>query len=330
MTTPMLAINDLNVTYPGQRGLFVKPEGFCAVDGVSLSVAPGQTFGLVGESGSGKSTVARAVLQLAPVTSGQIILNGKDVSSPKGEALKSFRREVQAVFQDPTSALNPSMTIGDAIAQVLKKHHLATGTAHEQRQEAARLLDLVQLPSAIAGRLPSELSGGQRQRIAIARALAVQPKVILCDEPTSALDVSVAGQIVNLFRDLQAETGVTYLFISHDLGTVRHISQRIGVMLQGRLVEEGPTEQVFANPQHPYTKMLVASTPVADPERQRLRADVRRNYGSAQLAPRGSEGCPFRTRCPEVMDICHSKLPEVEKITDGGQGRCHLLKQERS
>ena len=263
---------------------------------------------MVGESGSGKSSVARSVLQLAPITSGRVELNGKDVTRPTGKSLTAFRRDVQAVFQDPTSSLNPSNTIGNSIIQVLKKHHLAGGSAQELSQEAARLLDLVQLPRDFLQRLPNELSGGQRQRVAIARALAVKPKLILCDEPTSALDVSVAGQIINLFRELQAETGVTYLFISHDLGTVRHISDRVGVMLQGRLVEEGPTEQVFSNPQHPYTKMLVASTPVADPDRQRVRAIARRNYGSSPLASRMSAGCPFRTRCPDVMDVCHHEL----------------------
>lgn len=329
MTTPMLAIHNLSVTYGGRGGLIVKPKGFCAVDGVSLSVTPGQTFGLVGESGSGKSTVARSILQLAPVTSGKIELRGEDVTRLSGRALKTFRRDVQAVFQDPTSSLNPTVTIGDAIAQVLKNHQLG-GSAQDRLREAAQLLDLVQLPATIAQRLPRELSGGQRQRVAIARALAVKPKVILCDEPTSALDVSVAGQIVNLFRELQAETGVTYLFISHDLGTVRHISHRVGVMLQGRLVEEGPAEQVFANPSHPYTKMLVASTPVADPDRQRFRADARRNFGSSELASRMSGGCPFRTRCPDAMDVCHREFPGINKLPEGGQARCHLLKQERT
>lgn len=327
MTTSMLAIHDLNVTYGGRGGLIAKPKGFCAVDGVSISVKPGETFGLVGESGSGKSTVVRSILQLAPATMGKIELAGKDVTRLSGAALKSFRRDVQAVFQDPTSSLNPSVTIGDAIAQVLQNHQLAD-SAQDRFREAAQLLDLVQLPSAIAQRLPRELSGGQRQRVAIARALAVKPKVILCDEPTSALDVSVAGQIINLFRELQVETGVTYLFISHDLGTVRHISHRVGVMLQGRLVEEGPTEQIFANPSHPYTKMLVASTPVADPDRQRIRADARRNFGSNELASRWSVGCPFRTRCPDAMDLCHSKSPEAVMAPNGGQTRCHLRKQE--
>lgn len=328
MTPPMLAIHNLDVTYKGRAQLFRKLNGVRAVNDVSLSVAPGETVGLVGESGSGKSTIARSVLQLTPITSGRVELNGQDITNPTGEALSAFRRDVQAVFQDPTSSLNPSTTIGNSIIQVLKKHQRASGTAQELQREAERLLDLVQLPSAIAQRLPNELSGGQRQRIAIARALAVKPKLILCDEPTSALDVSVAGQIINLFRDLQAETGVTYLFISHDLGTVRHICHRVGVMLQGRLVEEGPTEEVFANPQHPYTKMLVASTPVADPDRQRLRAHTRRNYGSNQLASRFKPGCPFRTRCPHVMDVCHREFPEVVKLSGGAQCRCHLLKQD--
>lgn len=326
MTTPMLEIHNLNVTYGGRGGLLKRPNGFCAVDDVSLSVAPGRTFGLVGESGSGKSTVARSVLQLAPVTSGRIELLGKDVTVLRGAALKAFRSDVQAVFQDPTSSLNPSTTIGDAIDQVLRNHHLVQ-SAQEQRREVGRLLDLVQLPSTFAGRFPHQLSGGQRQRVAIARALAVKPKLILCDEPTSALDVSVAGQIVNLFRELQVETGVTYLFISHDLGTVRHICHRVGVMLHGRMVEEGPTEQVFANPSHPYTRMLVASTPVADPDRQRVRADARRSYGTGQLASRLSVGCPFRTRCPDVMDLCQTELPKAISISGGGQARCHLLKQ---
>lgn len=326
MTHPMLAIHELNVTFKGRAGLFSHLNGVRAVEGVSLSVAAGKTVGLVGESGSGKSTVARSVLQLAPITSGRVELNGVDVTSPKGRALMAFRRDVQAVFQDPTSSLNPSTTIGDAIVQVLKMHDLAGRSAPDLSREAARLLDLVQLPAAIAQRLPNELSGGQRQRIAIARALAVKPKLILCDEPTSALDVSVAGQIINLLGELQVETGVTYLFISHDLGTVRHISDRVGVMLQGRLVEEGPTEQVFANPQHPYTRMLVASTPVADPDRQKVRAQLRRNYGSNPLASRMIPGCPFRTRCPDVMDLCHRKFPEVVRLSNGGQCRCHLVK----
>jgi len=325
MTTPMLSLKDLDVTYEGRSRLFSRAADTHAVVDVNLSVPQGQTYGLVGESGSGKSTVARAVLQLVRATSGRIELRGKDVTRLRGSQLKEFRRDVQAVFQDPTSSLNPSVTVGDSITQVLMNHQIAS-TGRERTREAAALLELVQLPASVAGRLPGQLSGGQRQRVAIARALAVKPKVILCDEPTSALDVSVAGQIINLFKKLQAETSVTYLFISHDLGTVRHISHRVGVMLQGRLVEEGPTEQVFTNPSHPYTKMLVASTPVADPERQRVRADARRNYGHSELPSRDSGGCPFRTRCPDAMDVCHTERPEPVTISGGGSSRCHLLK----
>jgi oligopeptide/dipeptide ABC transporter ATP-binding protein len=326
VNTPLFQVQDLCVEYDARRQWFSKPAPVRAVNGVSLTLQHGQTYGLVGESGSGKSTVARAILQLVRPKQGRLQLHGRDVTTLLGRELLAFRRQVQAIFQDPYSSLNPSHVIADSLGEVVTRHRgIPAGAARDRA--AAELLALVKLPAQLLGRFPGELSGGQRQRVAIARALAVEPQIILCDEATSALDVSVAGQIINLLEELQAQTGVAYLFISHNLGTVRHISHEIGVMYQGMLVETGPAERVFAQPAHPYTQMLLAAMAVPDPHQQRIRAHARRQYSNYEVGTPPVQGCPFQTRCPLVMDICRNITPAPVSVRSGGAVRCHAFKE---
>ncbi len=269
-TGPLLQVDDLVVEYPG-RGLRAKPARI--LKEVSIRIEAGRTLGLVGESGSGKTTLGRALLGLAPVTGGRITFDGKDASHPNRAERKRLSRDLQVVFQDPYTSLNPAMEIGEILAEPLRAQGIE---GKEARQRVAELLDQVALPSDALRRLPREFSGGQRQRVAIARALALRPKLIVCDEPVSALDLSTQARVLDLFLGIQQETGVSYLFISHDLDVVRHISHEVSVLYRGDIVEHGEAEQVTRDPRHPYTKRLLLASPVPDPDRQAQRRRERR------------------------------------------------------
>ncbi|MFC5789837.1 ABC transporter ATP-binding protein [Agromyces tardus] len=270
MSAPLLEVTDLVVEYPG-KGFRAKP--FQALKGVSIDIQPGETVGLVGESGSGKTTLGRAVLGLAPVTGGSITYDGKEIGHLSRSQRRALSSEIQVVFQDPYSSLNPSMTIEQILIEPLTVRGVASG---EARQRVATLLEQVGLPVDARSRLPREFSGGQRQRVAIARALALDPKLIVCDEPVSALDLSTQARVLDLFIEIQERTGVAYLFISHDLAVVRHISHRVAVMYHGEIVESGEGDQVTARPQHPYTQRLFMAAPVPDPDQQEERRVARR------------------------------------------------------
>jgi ABC-type oligopeptide transport system ATPase subunit len=276
MTPPLLAVTDLKVHFPIRRGFLLdRTVGHVkAVDGVSFEIEEGQTLGLVGESGSGKSTTAYAALQLIRPTAGSVRFLGRELTRLRPEELRRMRREMQIVFQDPYASLNPRMTVGRILAEPLRTHGI--GNRRTCRASVARLLELVGLEASYTNRYPHEFSGGQRQRIGIARALALNPKLIVCDEPVSALDVSIQAQILNLLKDLQRDLGVAYLFIAHDLAVVRAISDTIAVMHEGRIVEQGPAELVYTHPQTDYTRALLAAVPVADPERMQRRKRERR------------------------------------------------------
>lgn len=324
---PLLEVDDLHVQFSGRGRLFgATPPPVRAVNGISFSIAPERTFGLVGESGSGKSTVARAILQLVDVHSGTVRLGGQDVTrASRGDEL-AFRKKVQAVLQDPFSSLNQvhqSRTIvGDAITR-----HFGASPGVERDDMVGRLLDEVGLSREFLDRYPYEMSGGQRQRVSIARALAVEPQLIIADEATSALDVSIQSQVINVLKRIQEDDGVSFLFIAHDLEVVKHVSHDIGVMYLGYLVEQGDAALVNAAPSHPYTEMLVASIPVPDPVAQAARRELRRTFNNDAEPPSPANlppGCPFENRCPVAMDICAEVMPEPTPAHHGGQVRCHL------
>jgi oligopeptide transport system ATP-binding protein len=278
---PLLVVDGLEKHFPVRSGFLVErtTDWVKAVDGVSFSIEEGTTLGLVGESGSGKSTTGYCVLQLLKPTAGSVRFEGRELTELKGEQLRKMRREMQIVFQDPYSSLNPRMTVGDIVSEPMEVHGI--GTRKTRRESVRRLLDVVGFDPGFTNRYPHEFSGGQRQRIGIARALALNPKLIVCDEPVSALDVSIQAQILNLLRDLQRDFGLTYLFIAHDLAVVRAMSDTIAVMNQGKLVETGPAEQVYTSPREEYTKALLTAVPVADPRRQRERKAERRRLKHA-------------------------------------------------
>ena len=281
-SSSLLHVDNLVVEYPG-KGFRAAP--FRVLKGVSIDVAPGQTLGLVGESGSGKTTLGRAVLGLAPVTEGRILFENRDISHASRKDRRALSRDIQVVFQDPYTSLNPAMEIGEILAEPLTVQGQSRSDARTRVKE---LLDQVALPSDAIHRLPREFSGGQRQRIAIARALALSPKLIVCDEPVSALDLSTQARVLDLFLQIQQDTGVAYLFISHDLDVVRHISHRVAVMYQGAIVEQGPAEQVTSNPQHPYTRRLLLASPVPDPDRQATRRQARKELLANWAEPVGA------------------------------------------
>lgn len=313
MSEPILKVEHLKKYFP-VRGLFRTIGYVKAVDDVSFEIYPGETFGLVGESGCGKTTTGRTILRLIEPTSGKIIFKGKDVTKLKGDEMKWFRRQAQIMFQDPYSSLNPRQTVSEIIMEPVRFHGIEVDDPEEF---VIRLLESVGLNEMHLYRYPHEFSGGQRQRIALARLLALRPEFIVLDEPTSALDVSVQANILNTLKDLQKKYGFTYLFISHDLGVVKYMSHRIGVMYLGKLVEVGPADKIFENPLHPYTKFLLSAIPVPDPELARELKKKRMKVEGEPPSPiNPPAGCRFHPRCPFVMDRCKKEEPpliEVEK-----------------
>lgn len=304
----LIEVRDLRKHFP--LGGFLRRGAVRAVDGISFSIREGETFGLVGESGCGKSTTGRCILRLIEPTSGEIIFQGRDLLRLDHESLRRLRRNMQMIFQDPYSSLNPRMKIGQIIAEPLLVHGI--GDRSWRRQRVAELLELVGLEPKHADRYPHEFSGGQRQRIGIARALATNPKFIVCDEPVSALDVSIQAQIINLLEDLQERFGLTYLFISHGLALVEHISTRIGIMYLGKLVEVAPSGEIFRNPLHPYTKALLSAIPVPDPSLRRKTIALRGEIPAPIDPP---SGCRFRTRCPIAEPRCAEVEPRLVQVS---------------
>ena len=320
-TTDVLRVEDLKTWFPVRRGLLQRVHAHVkAVDGVSFSVAPGETLCLVGESGCGKSTVGKTVLRLLEPTGGRIWLGDTEVTGLTEAQMHSHRRQLQMVFQDPYASLNPRMRVGDIIAEPLENYGLA-GSASERRQRLESLLDRVGLRPDALDRFPFEFSGGQRQRLGIARALALNPRLIVADEPVSALDVSVQAQVLNLLKDLQDDLGLAYLFVSHDLGVVEHVGHRIAVMYLGRIVEIGSRERIFSRPAHPYTEALMAAAPVADPRLKRERLVIEGDVPSPMNPP---SGCHFHTRCPHAQDRCRAEAPLLRAAADGHAVACHL------
>jgi oligopeptide/dipeptide ABC transporter ATP-binding protein len=319
---PVLEVRDLQKYFPVTRGIRQKTEGMLkAVDGISFDLYRGETLGLVGESGCGKTTAGRTIVRLYEPTGGTVRLHGQDIFSLSEKEMLPVRRQIQMIFQDPYSSLNPRMTVGDTITEALEIHGLAAGRRNERVGE---LLDMVGLGHEMAGRYPHEFSGGQRQRIGVARALAVEPQVIICDEPVSALDVSIQAQVINLLEELQEKLGLTYLFISHDLAVVRHISHRVAVMYLGKLVEVAPSDQIYDNPLHPYTEALMSAIPIPDPkvESQRQRIILTGDVASPIDLP---PGCRFASRCPKVEDRCRQEEPAMVDVGGGHLVACHLV-----
>ena len=316
MSKYLLEVKDLKQHFPIRTGWFKKTP-LKAVDGVSFEIEHGETLGLVGESGCGKTTVGRTLLHLYKPTSGEVIYNGQQITSRN---INQFRKEMQIVFQDPYSSLNPRMTVSDIIGEPLDIHHLYANKK-EREEKIAHLLNLVGLNSDHARRYAHEFSGGQRQRIGIARALAVDPKFIVCDEPVSALDVSIQAQVINTFEELQEKLGIAYLFIAHDLLVVQHISRRIAVMYLGKIVEIGASEDVIARPMHPYTQSLISAIPIPDPEtaRNKHRIPLEGDVPSPLKMP---SGCPFRTRCRFATERCALECPSLQEVEPGHKIAC--------
>ncbi|GEL04606.1 ABC transporter ATP-binding protein [Rummeliibacillus stabekisii] len=320
MTELLLEVKNLKKHFPVNKGLFGQKKSFVrAVDGVSLTIEKGETLGLVGESGCGKSTTGRMITRLLAPTEGEILFDGRDLSKLNDKQIREARKELQMIFQDPYASLNPRMTIGETIAEPLIVHNMMN--KKDRIKKVHELLECVGLTSYHANRYPHEFSGGQRQRIGIARALAVNPKLIVADEPVSALDVSIQSQVLNLMQDLQEEFGLTYLFISHDLSVVEHISDRVGVMYLGKLVEIARKETLYENPKHPYTKALMSAVPIANPRVKKERIVLQGDIPSPSNPP---TGCTFHPRCNACMEICKTEVPLLKETSPGHFSACHL------
>jgi oligopeptide transport system ATP-binding protein len=319
---PLLEVTDLVKHFPIKSGILIDRQvgAVRAVDGVSFSVAPGETVGLVGESGCGKSTLARTILQLLEPTSGSVRFDGREISGLSRRDLRPLRRDMQMIFQDPYASLNPRKRVGQIVGAPLKLHGVAEGK--ELRGQVEELLDRVGLAPEHHNRFPHEFSGGQRQRIGIARALALRPKLIIADEPVSALDVSIQAQIINLLEDLQDEFKLTYIFVAHDLGVVRHVADRVAVMYLGKIVEIGPSDEVYANPVHPYTEALLSAVPIPDPKLNAERTE-RVLEGDVPSPANPPEACRFHTRCPYATEICSEVEPELEEHRRRQWAACH-------
>ncbi len=317
MSETLIACTNLHKHFPARRGGFGAAPPVRAVDGVDLAIGRGETLGLVGESGCGKSTLGRLFLRLIEPSAGTIIHKGIELTGLPRRALRARRRDLQIIFQDPFGSLNPRKTVGAIIAEAYAIHRL--GSRSERGRRVAGMLDLVALPRDAAGRYPHEFSGGQRQRVGIARALALRPEFVVCDEAVSALDVSVQSQIINLMQDLQQQLGLTYLFISHNLAVIRHISNRIAVMYLGRIVELAETEALFARPMHPYTRALLSAVPVSHPDAPRQRDVLRGDVPSPTAVPKG---CRFAPRCRFVEPRCREVDPPLVRLADGRHVAC--------
>ena len=320
---PLVEVRAVRKDYAVGGGVLARPRAWVhAVDGVSFAIAPGETLGLVGESGSGKSTLGRLVLRLIDPTSGDVLFGGRSLLGLGRAEMRALRREMQIVFQDPYGSLNPRMRVGSIVGEGLAIHRI--GTATERRGRVTELLELVGLPADAARRYPHEFSGGQRQRIGIARALAVGPRFIVADEAVSALDVSIQAQILNLFQDLQRKLGLTMLFIAHDLRIIEHLSDRVAVMYQGKIVELASRDEIYTNARHPYTRALLSAVPVPDP---RQRKDRHRMVpgGDAPSRVQQPSGCTFHPRCPHAEDLCRTKTPALEVGRGGHAVACHVF-----
>jgi oligopeptide transport system ATP-binding protein len=321
----LLEVRDLYKYFPINAGVFSRHVGDVrAVDGIDFTIKRGETLGLVGESGSGKTTAGRVVLRLLPATKGEVFFDGRDVQLLGREEVRKLRKEMQIIFQDPYASLNPRMTVGDIVGEPLLIHNIARGKEADTRVQ--ELLRLVGLQPYHANRYPHEFSGGQRQRIGIARALAVNPKFIVADEPVSALDVSIQAQVINLMQDLQAQLGLTYLFIAHDLSVVRHISTRVAVMYVGKIVEIADRDDLYENPLHPYTQALLSAIPIPDPavESRRSRIILTGDIPSPVNPP---SGCRFHTRCPVAFDRCKVEVPPLKTYAPSHVAACHWVEE---
>lgn len=325
MSDTLLRVEDLKIYYPVAGSGFGKKEFVKAVDGVTFEVKKGEVFGIVGESGCGKSTLGRGVCKLENLTSGHVYLDGEDITEYNDRRMRSIRKKVQMVFQDPYASLNPRMSVFDIIAEPLLVHHLYQDKA-DLEKKVLDLLHRVGLDDYHANRYPHEFSGGQRQRIGIARALAVEPSLIIADEPVSALDVSIQAQVLNLLNELKHDLDLTYIFVAHDLSVVEYISDRVGVMYLGNFVEVGEKEKIYSNPMHPYMQALLSAVPVPDPTAKRERILLEGSIPSAHKPP---TGCKFHTRCPKCMECCKTQAPERYEVDDGHYVYCHLYDKER-